>query len=94
MITPARCPICDTAWHACGPHTEHTPVDTPARTALKEDPTMLAEYEVVINGMPTTALLTPAQAARLGGKKTGAGNPLDKDAARHKGRKPSNKSAD
>jgi hypothetical protein len=54
----------------------------------------LLEYEVVINGMPTTAQLTAQQAQRLGG--TPVASPRDmaaEHAKRAKGRKPANKSA-
>jgi hypothetical protein len=66
VIGPVRCPICDAAGYAC---TGHVPITSTIRT-VEGAPMELAEYDVVINGHPTTALLTAAQAQRLGATAT------------------------
>ena len=72
MTDVRRCPICGAAHETCGPiGAPITPVGASV-TYPKEDPMALAEYDVVINGQPTTALLTPEHAARLGAKPVGA----------------------
>lgn len=93
-----RCPLCGAPHAACGPHTQHHPVDIDFPRAPKEDPMDLQIYDVVINGHPTTAKLTPAQAQRLGATLAPAAKPAaegeggEAPAKRKRGR-PANKSA-
>lgn len=89
-----RCPICDAAFSTCGPA---GPVEPAGRIHQfpEEDPMSLQEYKVVINGVETTAQLTPAHAARLGGVPIDAEPPEPEEgepkAVKGKARRPANK---
>lgn len=96
MIGAPRCPLCGAAFSACGPHAPATPVDVPSHAIAKEDPMALLEYDVVFNGHPTTALLTEAQAARLGATPVTSpkgGGAEEAPPVKGKARKPANKGA-
>lgn len=85
------CPLCGAPHCTCGPPYVGTPVDTPTAYKPKEDAMDLAEYDVIINGQPTTALLTPAQAQRLGATPVAAKQGEGEAQPKAKARKPANK---
>lgn len=65
--TAARCPICAQPHAACGPVGAAVAVD-PLTADTREPYTMadLKEYQYVVNGLVTTAMLTEADAKALG----------------------------
>ncbi len=83
-----QCPICGAAHVSCGPSLPVTAVGS-INPVPKEDPMTLREYTVVINGVETTAQLTPQHAARLGAKEAAVEN--KSAAADVKARKAQNK---
>jgi hypothetical protein len=92
-----RCPVCDAAGYAC---TGHVPIGSYSFTSTptpRGEPMALEEYTVVINGYETTALLTAAQAKRLGAAPVAPPEPPPTEgtdaptAGKTKQRKPANK---